>query len=728
MRNFALKLFGDTYQIIVNTATPAEFALPPAVEPDLTRFALDDAIEDGEPDLFRALRWDYGLVETLFGRDDDLRAISDWAKSGTNTATVRLVTGDGGVGKTRLAAAAAAALRDEGWTAGFLPRSEQMLFDVGDRGLFLILDYPEEQMERTRALFAKLAEMRSAPYPIRLLLLSRRPFAAWEREADVLEGRFGRQAIAAPGSLSVEDSLALIGEAVERFARTAGLQEPSLSDAAEWLARSPVHTLPLFATAAALHAVLAPQEAFGLGHGALIRDLARRERRRVHRVSQALGLGEEGLERLLALGVLADGLSETDIKALSEAGAVDAATSDVVGALSGSPWWSNGCLIQLQPDKPAAAFVDIALFPSAFPNGRDELPDWLFIALQARAETFGDRISRILHDLTAVDRAEPGEHPLDRCLIAMLRHDRSRTAVFSPIAYQEVTHWAASFAAEVAMTLADRTEEPEARAVLRHNGAAYLSAVGRREEALVAAQEAVALRRTLATDRPDAFTPDLAGSLNNLANMLANLGRWEEALAAAQEAADLYRTLATDRPDAFTPDLAKSLNNLANVLSDLGRREEALATAQEAADLYRTLATDRPDAFTHNLAGSLTNLANTLSDLGRREEALAAAQEAADLDRTLATDRPDAFTPDLAMSLNNLAAVLSDLGRSEEALVAAQEAVTLLRPYFLRQPAAFASWMKMIVEVYLRECEANQMNPDQALLEPIAKAFQGLNQ
>jgi hypothetical protein len=80
------------------------------------------------------------------------------------------------------------------------------------------------------------------------------------------------------------------------------------------------------------------------------------------------------------------------------------------------------------------------------------------------------------------------------------------------------------------------------------------------------------------------------------------------------------------------------------------------------------------------------------------------------------------------MSLNNLAAVLSDLGRSEEALVAAQEAVTLLRPYFLRQPAAFASWMKMIVEVYLRECEANQMNPDQALLEPIAKAFQGLNQ
>ena len=35
----------------------------------------------------------------------------------------------------------------------------------------------------------------------------------------------------------------------------------------------------------------------------------------------------------------------------------------------------------------------------------------------------------------------------------------------------------------------------------------------------------------------------------------------------------------------FTPDLAVSLNNLANRLSELGRREEALAAAQEAADL-----------------------------------------------------------------------------------------------------------------------------------------------
>jgi hypothetical protein len=52
-------------------------------------------------------------------------------------------------------------------------------------------------------------------------------------------------------------------------------------------------------------------------------------------------------------------------------------------------------------------------------------------------------------------------------------------------------------------------------------------------------------------------------SLGTLASRLSERGHREEALAAAQEAADLYRELARARPEAFTPDLAKSLNSLA---------------------------------------------------------------------------------------------------------------------------------------------------------------------
>ncbi len=107
--------------------------------------------------------------------------------------------------------------------------------------------------------------------------------------------------------------------------------------------------------------------------------------------------------------------------------------------------------------------------------------------------------------------------------------------------------------------------------------------------------------------------------------MLSALGRREEALGAAKEAVGHYRALAAARPDAFTPDLAMSLNNLAIRLSDLGRREEALGMAEEAVRLRRALAAARPDAFTPDLASSLNNLANRLSGIsGAAGEALSA--------------------------------------------------------------------------------------------------------
>src|ERR1035441_1146182 len=75
---------------------------------------------------------------------------------------------------------------------------------------------------------------------------------------------------------------------------------------------------------------------------------------------------------------------------------------------------------------------------------------------------------------------------------------------------------------------------------------------------------------------------DLARLSNNLSVRLSDLGRREEALAQAEEAVRIRRQLAQAWPDAFLPNLATSLNNLANRLSALGRREEALAQAEEA--------------------------------------------------------------------------------------------------------------------------------------------------
>jgi len=95
-----------------------------------------------------------------------------------------------------------------------------------------------------------------------------------------------------------------------------------------------------------------------------------------------------------------------------------------------------------------------------------------------------------------------------------------------------------------------------------------------------------------------------------------------------RQAAELYGSLRTDRPEAFLPELGGTLNNLSQRLSDLGRTEEALAAIEEAVGIFRTLASARPDIFLPQLAMSLTNDSNILSGLGRREEGLAAVEEA----------------------------------------------------------------------------------------------------
>ena len=74
--------------------------------------------------------------------------------------------------------------------------------------------------------------------------------------------------------------------------------------------------------------------------------------------------------------------------------------------------------------------------------------------------------------------------------------------------------------------------------------------------------------------------------LHSLANRLSGVGRLGEALEAAQEAVGLYRDLAGGSPAAYTPDLAMSLNNLANILKEKGQYEEALNVFTEGFDRF----------------------------------------------------------------------------------------------------------------------------------------------
>ena len=55
---------------------------------------------------------------------------------------------------------------------------------------------------------------------------------------------------------------------------------------------------------------------------------------------------------------------------------------------------------------------------------------------------------------------------------------------------------------------------------------------------------------------PDAYLPNLAGSLNNISVDLGELGRGAEGLTAAEESVKIRRVLAERHPDTYLPNLA----------------------------------------------------------------------------------------------------------------------------------------------------------------------------
>ncbi len=89
----------------------------------------------------------------------------------------------------------------------------------------------------------------------------------------------------------------------------------------------------------------------------------------------------------------------------------------------------------------------------------------------------------------------------------------------------------------------------------------------------------------------------MAGSLNNLANILSALGRREEALEKAVEAVRIYGQLAKARPDTFLPDLAMSCGMRGVILLEMRKQMEAAASFSQGIQALTPLFQKTPAAY-----------------------------------------------------------------------------------------------------------------------------------
>jgi tetratricopeptide (TPR) repeat protein len=654
------------------------------------------------PSLSRLLRADSAVVP-FRGRTRELDDLEPWLQSPSGLR-VAVVTGAGGAGKTRLAAELCVRAERGGSVAGFLHRGvsrERVCALAGRVPVLVVID---EANSRPRDVVDAIAALAGAggATALRVVLVAREQGGWWsalraeiDDEQDALDALETALLVELDAvEQTVEGRLDAFADAGAAFAATleqavAPTLEPDLSPA--------MFSSVFFIHLAALSAVLCGELHLA---GRIVREdligfALEREARywKATAKTQGVQVDAVALRRAVTLASLTSAGSEDEaarmLRLVPDFADAPAQVRPVARWLktlyppataadpdAGSAVWFRA----LTPDPLAETLI--ARVTAEIPSLLERL---MAHATLDQARVTLSTLAQTGHTHSSV--VEPLREALTRSGDAVLAEIIEASLPQQTTALRELAVLATQLILDATLTQHLGPERDARAARLYNNQANRLSELGRREEALEAVEEAVAVYRGLTVTRPDAFMPDFAASLNNLSNMLSQLGRREEALEAVEEAVAIRRGLAAERPASMS-NLPNSLNNQSIMLSQLGRREEALEAVEEAVAIYRGLAAERP-AFMPDFASSLSNQSVMRSGLGRREEALGAVEEAVAIYRELAAVRPDAFMPDFAASLNNQSNRLSELGRRDEALAAVDEAVAAYRGLAAVRPDAF---------------------------------------
>jgi len=636
-------------------------------------------------------------VVGFVGRERELAELAAWCQD-DQAGRLRLVTGPGGVGKTRLAVELADRMRKAGWRAeriadGSEAEAISALRAVTPGRALLTVDYAETRAGLQQMLSALAGELGR---DVRVLLLARSAGDWWDQLGVAEPAVWDLVQSARPAQLSLSAAVAadlpdadVVALAVRSFARELGVPGKTVEIGGGGRRR----VLDLHA--AALVAVLgqADTTTVRVNLGGVLGELLRHEQHFWYDSARAFGLGDgqDGttpavLRQIVAAGCLLGAASPAEARALP--GRVPGMSPSVkiagwLRVLYPPDPGETGWIGSLQPDRLAElhALRELTASPElarACLTGLDARQALQAVTLLARASADDPHAEELLR------QALPGTADL---ITGMHAPVETLTTIFNAIPDQTVILAPAAVGlCQRILNLLPASTEPAVRAYWLQNLGIRLAELGRPAEALPVSQEAVTIHRELAAASPDRYRPDLAGSLTNLGVRLWALGRPAEALPVTEEAVVIRRELAAASPDRYRPALATSLTNLGIWFSELGRPAEALPVSQEAVALFRELAAASPDRYRPDLAASLTNLGITFSELGRPAEALPVSQEAVVIRRELAAASPDRYRPDLATSLTNLGIWFSALGRPAEALPVSQEAVALYRELAAASP------------------------------------------
>jgi tetratricopeptide (TPR) repeat protein len=645
-------------------------------------------------------------VVSFHGREDKLAELEQWCERDTGgLPSVRVLTAQGGQGKTRLARELMTRLRRRGWVAGEVrdDQSELHALRALQHPLLLVVDYAESRPELVTDLLNRAEEAR---HPVRLLLLAR-SLGSWQARATGALREIRLHTLS-PDAADRKNAFRTAARGLSlRLAEATGdtdVDWPGLADTLP--APGSVNggrgtetalTVQMAALTALLRQVRVPEG----DEGPLEAELLKHEKRYWLDTAKAWGMGpreQRLLEGAVAAAVLCPARDETeatDTLTRLLPGEASPLLTDIARWLrdlyppAEARYWG-----QLEPDRlaeyQASKQIDddpgwlSRLFSHAPDHQRAQTLTVLARSAVAHAnEGRTEQAYRVVERLRETLRSVPADAPLTA---AMLR-DHSDTL-------PEQSHVLRDYALDVARELSRlyrETGDATEVAWALHNLAERHLAVGHWEEARKAAAEAVAIDERVADEEATTHRMERADSLLALSRALRMTGRLREAHAVGEQALGLFGELAAEGGEEWAKHergLVRALINQSVVVWRLDPSAIPFDTiarsddhTEEAVRRARRLVDLRPDVDPLLLPKALAARGTSLWRLQRRSEALPLSEEAVKATRSLAEENPDAYTADLANALKGLHVDYSNASRPhDEAMAPAREAIALLRP------------------------------------------------
>jgi tetratricopeptide (TPR) repeat protein len=666
----------------------------------------------------------------VIGREPELSGLDAFCDN-ADAFRWSVLTGNGGVGKTRLALELAKRRAGSGWRAGFISAASLTSFVQHDEfprwaplaDTLILLDYAASKtvaLGRLLQQCTRWAEKASGAIRLRLVLLEREAVleSGWlhnllnsaegylrDQIQDTLDSV---QEISAPGG-DDPDSVALriVRATFEAWSKLSDDEAPpplpELDQADLRGLRQRTDGKPLLLQVAALRAC-SERDVAGLslwGREDLLDHTVTRERHYVERLFGAGTTRATLVERGIAFLTFTGPMPKDDQRWLSLLGK-DArhlgfpnaqpgeVSADVAALLGETPNAQTPTIAPLEPDLPAEAFAVKVL------SARGGLPVALLTETIKCAPPLlvWARWLRAVVDLYEL----PTYRIIESWLLSVL-NERPWVELMMvvegliPIESVAFGQIAAAIGEHLLTALPTGEKADPARALILNNLGSRYSALGKHEEALAAAEGAYRVYEGLAKQDAATFEPHLALSLINMGTFYGELGRRDASVAATIQGVDINERLAKENPGAFEPSLAMSLTNLGIRYSNVGRREEALAAGARAGEIYIRLSKRSPAGavlFAPNLAMAMLNLSTFYDRLGRKEQALQSAMLASKIYHRLQKLNADAFAPNLARSLINVGSYFSALGKQTPAVVATERATVILERLLQQRPDAFA--------------------------------------